>query len=131
MVNEIISVYLTFSKCLTSLCLRCKCFPRSDTRQQWTNIKYKSRQGNKVFTRYEAVDEVGMEQRAHVFLVFSLSCAYRVECCNPDFHPLWIAEHNTKGHTRQFRDMVKPNCVVEGRSSKRPCSYCGTRNFSD
>ncbi len=64
---------------------------------------------------YKAVDEMVMEQRAHDFVTLSLSRAYRVACCNHDFHPLWIAEHNTKGHTRHFQDMVKLNCVVEGR----------------
>ena len=78
---------------------------------------------------YKAVDEVVMEQRAHDFFTLSLSRAYRVACCNPAFHPLWIMEHDTKDHARHFRDMVKLNCVVEGRSSKEPCSYCG-RNFS-
>ena len=64
----------------------------------------------------KTVDEVVVEQRAHDFLALSLSHAYRVACCNPSFHPLWIAEHNTKGHTRHFRDMVKLCCVVQGRS---------------
>ena len=40
------------------------------------------------------------------------------------FHPVWVAEHKTKGHRKHFRDLAKLSCVVTCTGVETVCTYC-------